>query len=496
MFITGQTSVSTNQPTSTFQLPWKLDGTYDLMLPNIVLSIRSGRKQSDGWIEHIQIKSMLYILKHFHKEMTNCPFELSSHSYTTEDVEYLKNENITPDYMGNNGYYSYRKGKQPGFRVIEIQKNSQRLFPYLDTLKKDEKPISMALQESVNHRVRVYKYNQNDQEYYTIVCNMWTWDMARKLIALFPKLYTGFEVPEEVEPIFALFGTNKFDEWCSAYNTWVQSLHLLDEIKKAKLSKLINLNKDRQISNIESTIEDLNAKIDNYLADVASKCKTRQQYQQQLIGLRNMQELDVDDFFTYLQKNKSIERYIVEDNTLTLIIRTAWNYYDEAMFAAIINNPRAKINEYSALSRLFKKIYTPTPRFELWTDTAVNIDFVNYKFSKSDAGHCKLFPQTHIHNYNCWGGNAALIQKSLGNRDYITMIEQMIAAAKNINWADGIVTGHVFDNLTGSYRNLKTIEDLKTGEFISYIEAVQILDMEEKQNEMDKDNTRTAAVNA
>jgi hypothetical protein len=238
------------------------------------------------------------------------------------------------------------------------------------------------------------------------------------------------------------------------------------------------------------------SQINQYLDTITNLNKTRQEKLMSLYGYQHQERFSANEFFDYLQKNKAIVQYTITNSQLQFIVRTAWNYFDQKFFSAMMKNPRSDIHRQTDLVKLMPNIYSENPRFELWVDAPITIDFNKNTFTANNSVTTALLPQIHLYKFQCWGANSAPIKRALMDKDYIRMIEQIIAAVKNINWSDGIVMDYVYTYLNSNYEHTKTIKDLKTGEFISVMEALDILNKEAASNEVDKNNTDSAASNA
>jgi hypothetical protein len=194
--------------------------------------------------------------------------------------------------------------------------------------------------------------------------------------------------------------------------------------------------------------------------------------------------------------DKAIASFTVSGNSyLLFVIRTPWDYYDPEVFNKILTNKHAQIYEYDYgyVAKVLKRAYCINPDFEVWTDTAVKLDLNARRPQMWESSQCKLMPQVHIMRFDCWGNNKGYIQKALSTGDYIGAIEQIVAATHNINWVDSTVSGIYFDWLSNGFRNRKTIKNLKTGEFISYLDAKNIILDEERQAQLEAEKAKKKA---
>jgi hypothetical protein len=488
MFVHG-TTINTED----HQMPWVLDGTHDLMNPEKLMQFSSNRWTSEAVISHPQISSMLYLLKHHCNALSYLQVEYHHLGLTEDEIETYRTRKKLPYILTkDSNYYDYEPSRdKPHFKIIMNQKWSSKLFPALDEFHKDEKILSLGLIEGAQHRVRVYKASEDS---YTILTSRWTWTMARKLIALLPKLFPWFQLPENILYIFGLFGGEDYNAWCNAYNPWIQSLHLMDAVRKKNLVSALNSQRTAKINSLQSNIKDCDSHIDNYMANMRDYYTAKAAYQAQLIGYQEMKDNSGDDLYEYLTRNKAIYTYNVIGTVLYLYFRTPWTYYDQTMFDRIASNDSSTMNSYKEAAQFLKTAYCDKPRFELWSEAAVYIKLDSNQYACVTPINNQFIPQTHLHHFNCWGNNKGYIQKALGQSDYIGAIEQMIAASRNINWYDNPVVRALCEQLQADYRNLPTIKDLKTDKFINFAQAIKII-KEEQANAVHQDIHGTETVN-
>jgi hypothetical protein len=474
------------------KIPWVLDNTYSELNIGQIPEIRytSPNRYSADIIDQAQIHSMLFLLNYYNPNFKRFPIEHRKLMYTQSTINEYATNNELPSIFNPDHFVLEYTENEPGLVIFENTKNSTTFFPVMDKLKKDEKMLSMGLQHSVTHRVRVYK----ETNCYIILTNTWTWTMTRKIIALMPKLFPQLQLPEEAMQLFYLFGTEDYDAWTAAYIKWIQNTNILESIRQKALIKAFSSRRSTKIIQLNNSIKQYRNNIETYLTEIRKFYENIETFQAQLIGFESAKEDYAKDIINYMSKNKAIISYKAQENCLYLLIRTPWCYFDQTMFNKIYQNPHSAINYYPNIAKVLSKIFTPKPMFEFWTDTSIIINLNDNSFSRNNTDNCILFPQSHIHEFNCWGNNKGYIQKALSEQDYIGGIEQMIAACKNLNWYDNPVVTHFIDKLNGSYKDIPTIKDLKTGEFISCRQALTLI-KESEQNEINQNNPGTETVN-
>lgn len=464
------------------ELAWVQDEIYqESIQPAVKYTVYNQTKPTTDIVVHPQTISQLFAILHQQPD-TILQFEQRALTCSSHDIADLKLQDIIPSPIKESTRAREYNPEHIGFILILSHKFNQQLFPALDKIKPDEKAISMIFQESVNHRVRVYK--EANGYCYRILTNQWTWDMARKFIALMPRLFPHLQVSDEVHELCKLFGGTDFETWHNAYNAWITKICPSTKIlSREGIERLFKQILAREINNLTRMLEKTNLDIHTYERTLATLYRTAQDYKEKLFHQRN-KTLFSDEFIEYIQKNKAIVkcRPDPDSNGFRLLIRTSLNYYDQNAFDAIANNPRSDLNKNPEKSMLLKAIYSNTPSLELWTDTWCRVKLTEAKCERFLTNNYKLLPQPHIYAANCWGDNRSYIEKALIQGEYINAIEQIIAATKNLNWFDGAITSWLLDAISSAeYANRKTFKIIGTDTFLNYREAIAYLTNKETE---------------
>lgn len=476
-FVTG----ATYSDATINELPWVQEDIYqESILPAVKYTVYNQTRPASDIIIHPQTLSQLFAILYQQLDVT-VQFEQRALTCTSYDITALKTEGIIPHPIEEHTRAWDYDSKYIGFILVLSNKFNQQLFPALDKIKPDEKALSMIFQESINHRVRIYK--EANGYCYRILTNQWSWDMARKLIALMPRLFPHLQVSDEVHTLCKLFGGTDFEAWANAYNTWITKVRPpIKIINREDIEQLCRHILAKQVHNLTKRLDETNSEIDNYEQALTTLYRTAQSLKERIYQHSN-KTLFNDEFIDYLQKNKAIVKCRPDPamDGLRLLIRTPLHYYDQNAFDAIISNPRSDLNKDPEKSMLFKAIYSSTPSLELWTDTWCRINLAEAKCDRITGNNYKLLPQPHIYAANCWGDNRSYIQKALIQGEHINAIEQIIAATKNLNWFDSTIINWLLRGINTEYANRKTFKIIGTDTFLNYHEAIAYLTNKEKE---------------
>lgn len=180
-------------------------------------------------------------------------------------------------------------------------------------------------------------------------------------------------------------------------------------------------------------------------------------------------------------------------NNQDLLIKTLTNnpYLDELWIYAEsiilrIKNPvdydKTKFKNVHKQDNTFNKIMT-ADFLELHWTACCELNFRNFTIRRAnDYQDNEYIPNTHWHDYNCFGNNVAPISKALKEKDFLSAFMLSLTAAPLLNIYDMTVVHRLADNLKYSYSETHTFLNKETGKFVTYAEAIQLIKEKEKEN--------------
>jgi len=362
------------------------------------------------------------------------------------------------------------------------------------TTETEIKVLSMALQRSNQHRIRVFK--RNDREI-IIFTNVWTWELYYKIIALLPSLFPDilWEIPEEtINAITALTNLN-IDKYWTNIMLWFEKHDPVKERIRRQFAQWYTTRTIKRIQQIVLEKTQYEADILNYENNISNRYQQINALNNELFGLELQKSKDsnvLDEIIDYITNNKSIAKYKTYNDYLQLWFETPIKYIDQDA----LQHNYIRSNHFGEITTALLKEAFIDETLEITTFAAMIYNLNNYSIQKGDnwpnngnIPNGKL-PHPHIMRYNCWGANKGLIQKALGKNDLIGAIEQGIATTYNLNATDATVMRGFIDSLTSSYRNVRCITNLKTGEklsFVEYSEQYKIKQQQEKEAKLEED---------
>lgn len=374
----------------------------------------------------------------------------------------LDNPYSLPDWLIHSNFSS--ENTLCRIKLIHIR-TGVRAFNKLDEHPElnDLKHVSLSLQTSRDHRIRTYlKDNQ-----LIIVTTQYTWGLLFKIIALLPNFFPQLETKESLKDMLYAFGNQDYTTWIARYTAWLNTQDCIVNKRKYDLQKTLNTKRALAKRKAEQDICTHLSTIEQALRVLANHYELLEQSRLTLHAL-NTQEDDIStEFYDYLQKHAYIKAFAVEPPILRLHLEVPLQYYDVNVLKATLNNHRSKLHTDPFLNWLFTKTFIDRT-YICYTETVAQIDFNNNRVRATDRTYLmhRLFPQPHLMAVDCWGTNEPFIVKALSEYNPIQAVEQIIASAANLNFADAFVVDH-FIRYCYERQDAKTFQYCEDKQFYS-----------------------------
>lgn len=294
------------------------------------------------------------------------------------------------------------------------------------------------------------------------------------------------------------------------YNTALSELAKLYNFREARIKKQLRGFELRflkqEMENIQSSIQSITRNIIQANDRIGSWLADRNELNIRLLGLTQKTEEDCDnEIMQYFLMNPRLELENVTDSDIYFYVKDYLSYFDKEYVERVIDNPNSYC--YKDGNRTPYRNIAPEKMKKLlraiFLDEILRIRIcAAYRFringnvntcSDHDFGedHSTYMPNPHIDRYNCLGDYQQAINSLLSENQYILALEQCVASAKSLNFADTAVMT-VFMNILyhehSEYRNNNAIE-LPDGRVVNPIEAIEWLESQESHEEETEEST-------
>lgn len=255
----------------------------------------------------------------------------------------------------------------------------------------------------------------------------------------------------------------------------------------------------REAENINSKIEDISLKIRRSNAQIGQWLDERNELNIRLYGLTQKTEAsETNEIMEYFLMNPRLELEAVSDTSISFYAKDYLAYFDKDFAERIIDNPNSFC--YKRNGRSYQSI--PANKMKkllraIFIDEVLKIRFcAAYRFHingnvEAMSGHefgednSSYMPNPHIDRYSCMGNYQQAINTLLEENQYVLALEQCVASAKSLNFADTTVMSCFMDIMyheNNEYRNNTAIE-LPDGRVVAPADAIVWLENEETHEE-------------
>ena len=256
-----------------------------------------------------------------------------------------------------------------------------------------------------------------------------------------------------------------------------------------------SVNERKMLDRTSACLGIIDRDIESLTSQISEKLRERREKEIMLMGLKasisNPEK--GSELAEYFETNKNLTVYSVNEGILTFAVNTYCSYFDEDMASDMIENPCSYIY---AVPETYKKISDKEMKMlmhAIFTDGILKLRFcAAYTI---DSGNCDVrgfsrftygtesknrMPNPHIEYHACLGTHRAAITEALKSNNYIGAVEQCVASAKNLNFADSTVISEFMKDM---FKSSGKFIELPDGKIVSPKEAVEFLGIREEQNE-------------
>lgn len=160
--------------------------------------------------------------------------------------------------------------------------------------------------------------------------------------------------------------------------------------------------------------------------------------------------------------------------------------FDEDSFERCLNNDysyfygnygeRKNIKSKNDMKLFLDSVFGENPKFKIRTWAHFVLDVAGtLKPDKRETNLAELktyLPHPHLCGFHCMGGNGRIIDRMMGERNYLGAVEQAIGSTHNINFDDSTVGANFIEKICSSNERFIEFED---GSVHTVKEAMEVL---------------------
>lgn len=248
---------------------------------------------------------------------------------------------------------------------------------------------------------------------------------------------------------------------------------------------------EERAQRVEEDIAVQNRYIREYDGYIATALKQKNELLITLMGLKEkISEMKHtgSDLMGYLLRNKRISLCDTYGSTVTFIASDYISFFDEDMVERCIGNRRSYVyyeapdNESGEkMAKLLRKIFLEG---ELKLKVCAAYQMTAGKRVQGisgfgfDSSYDNCMPNPHIQHYACLGNYERILNRLIGESDYIGVVDQCIASVKSLNWGDSTVMSKF---MRAMYRDDFRCIELPNGTMCYPSEAIEWINEQESR---------------
>lgn len=273
------------------------------------------------------------------------------------------------------------------------------------------------------------------------------------------------------------------DAWLiSQYQQWYDT-HIGDPIEMSFdiLKAGIKDNRAQDIGRVQREIESIRTMIDDVYKNLVRHTRELRNYEQDLVRLQlapaeNKAVLELIEYLRAYRRETIIDIATAPSNGIRLTVAGPAIHHDIDVLKTLLASWRtSSAPEIAKRAQWLNDLCIPGGNFQLWLSGSFTIKedmSVGEDPNLRDVSNIQGFVSNpHVVYLNCMRRNMQAVAAAMKRNDLIMMYEALLGTVGNVAWGDSAATTKLWPAIsTADKRNLKTIKDLRTGEFISFSE--------------------------
>lgn len=282
-----------------------------------------------------------------------------------------------------------------------------------------------------------------------------------------------------------------------AYATCLNELIKKYDMRAIRIRRLMDGFETRadnqRIESVKIDLESYTSTINSYNNAIAGLIRDRNEKQIILMGLKQKvaeTERKGSELMGYLIRNSRIDVADASDDTVTIIAKDYFEFFDEDLAERSLNNSYSDV--YSAygsdidaedMGRLLRAIFLDkelklraAAAYQIRIGSGVN-GLGRYN---RDGMYDDAMPNPHIYYYECLGDYVRTLNQLVQENDYIGVVDQCLASVRSLNWGDSCVMEKFLNDM---YNDEFCCVELPNGDVVYPSDAIAWLKGKAKREE-------------
>lgn len=446
-------------------------------------SVNSRAVVAAQWYATPTITMMLNLFEVFFKN--NIQAYWLTHAYFQKTTETIENNPfdilISATTGGTSPFIN-----APTLAILHV-KRGQTIFKKINesAFFTEIKPLSLALQKSTNHSIRVLQHKDNPLSW-LILTTQYDWDLTRKIMALIPKFFE-LDIPEDLAQACIAMGNGNYETWKTHLQNFLKNNDVLAKAKKANIANVLTRYSTIQRESLQALYNDVR----HHLEDILHNYTIRLTEKNRLAKALTESETDLTDHIETFFRNPYLTAInINSNNQLFFTVAAPVRFYDEEELKYYIDNKKSAFKNTKINTFYEECLVSDKKKYDLFLETAFVICPGDpYVKIITNVPLTKGLPNEHLQQYRCWGAHGPEIIKAAQLKNYTYVLDLCVATVGNLNFADGIVTSSFYNRLKAYFEQQSPIGIHGTTPALHDLETNKRITLKEWSDKYDANKT-------
>ena len=316
----------------------------------------------------------------------------------------------------------------------------------------------------------------------------------------FPWFFEGKPVSDEEKALLFALTRRTPDEYEQKIEAIAEKFNIRDYLIKNLLGDIERNARRGQIEDLDRQLEDARQRMQRLMRDYSAVVQNVDDLNIRRMGLtmaaEQAGESEIVEYFTH---NKFLDPIGVDGMRLSFIVRTYLDSWDPEMYERIASKTTSslydgyrvairKFQDKGVRKKFFDALFGDDPKLRIKMCAYYQIDLrgsvTSYRGYTYPQNCRDYVPNPHLQYHNCLGNYSRYINDCLGRGDVVGAIEQCIASAKSINFAESMTYTRMFEYIFAANNKIIELPDKSS---VSPEEALDWLLNQEKEKEAGKE---------
>lgn len=343
-----------------------------------------------------------------------------------------------------------------------------------------QKDVGWAFIDENNNRSIIYS-EKNDSSFGRM--------LACIVQKLFPATFAGKPLDNDELNLVKSISRNDENMFADSSQKLYDRLDLREIFIRSALSDIDVKFEKRSLERMKSEYTRIKSNIENLLRQIDDLYDKDHFNTLQIAALEEKirrNDGNEGEFLKFFLRCKDLILEDADEELISFYVKGYLDSFDEDSFERCLNNEysyfygnygeRKNIKSKNDMKLFLDSVFGENPKFKIRTWAHFVLDVAGtLRPDKRETNLAELktyLPHPHLCGFHCMGGNARIIDRMMGERNYLGAVEQAIGSTHNINFDDSTVGANFIEKICSSNERFIEFED---GSVHTVKEAMEVL---------------------